>query len=329
MTRFTKARRGSALLIVLWLSAALAAIAFSVATGVRSEIEHVSTSEEDVRAYYLAAGSIDRAILHMQWSQSGSAADGSNPYFRPGQPRMFLPFPEGEVVVEVIPEASKININNAHVDLLAQLLLQLGAAPEQAQSIAAGIADWRGVSPNAGPSAFDQYYSSLQPSFRARHASIEDVEELLSIPGMTANLFYGTWVRAGQGTSSQLVPRSGFRDCVSPFGGLDRFDVNSVEPAVLAAVGVPGELIQAVVARRNTQPILRTEELAAWTQASPELASHLTIASHNIYTFRATARLRHPDGTFSDLKRSVSALVRFLRPGKQKTFQILRWYDRG
>jgi len=48
------ARRGSALLAVLWLSAALGAIAFSLAATVRGEIEHTSTTLDGTRAYYLA-----------------------------------------------------------------------------------------------------------------------------------------------------------------------------------------------------------------------------------------------------------------------------------
>src|ERR1700683_539910 len=51
-------RRGSALLAVLWLTAALSAIAFSVASMVRAETERTSTAVDSLRAYYLATGSI-------------------------------------------------------------------------------------------------------------------------------------------------------------------------------------------------------------------------------------------------------------------------------
>src|SRR5271165_521873 len=59
--------RGSALLAVLWLSAALAAIAFTVASNVRAETERTSTAIDSLRCYYLASASIDRALLHIQW----------------------------------------------------------------------------------------------------------------------------------------------------------------------------------------------------------------------------------------------------------------------
>jgi hypothetical protein len=58
--------------------------------------------------------------------------------------------------------------------------------------------------------------------------------------------------------------------------------------------------------------------------------SHLTIAQHTLYTFRATARMRRPDGSLSDMKRVVSAMVKFLPVGSSdKPFHVLRWYDHG
>jgi hypothetical protein len=51
-----------------------------------------------------------------------------------------------------------------------------------------------------------------------------------------------------------------------------------------------------------------------------------------MYTLRATARLRLPDGKLSDLRRTVAALVKFNLPGnpdqKSVGFELVRWYDR-
>src|SRR3954451_4397693 len=61
-------RRGSALLTVLWISAALAAVGFALANTVRGEIERTSTTVDDLRSYYLATGAIDRAAIEVLWS---------------------------------------------------------------------------------------------------------------------------------------------------------------------------------------------------------------------------------------------------------------------
>ena len=47
--------------MVLWISAALAAVAFSLANTVRGETDRTSTQLDEVRGYYLAAGAVDRA----------------------------------------------------------------------------------------------------------------------------------------------------------------------------------------------------------------------------------------------------------------------------
>ena len=57
----TSNRRGSALLTVLWLSACLAAIAFSVSSSVRAETERVESTSNGLRAWYLATGAVESA----------------------------------------------------------------------------------------------------------------------------------------------------------------------------------------------------------------------------------------------------------------------------
>ena len=91
------AAKGSALLTVLWLAAALAAVAFAVATTVRGETERATNAAEGTRAYYLAAGAVERAALHVLWGRTTSnrmAFRGTTPgrcrcsrwHFRAGWP---------------------------------------------------------------------------------------------------------------------------------------------------------------------------------------------------------------------------------------------------
>src|SRR5262249_32029870 len=80
-------QRGSALVAVLWMSAALAAIAFSVSSTVRSEIDRVTTSADGLRAYYLASGSVERGIQWMMWGGEYRNQDGSPRYWEPNLPR--------------------------------------------------------------------------------------------------------------------------------------------------------------------------------------------------------------------------------------------------
>jgi general secretion pathway protein K len=306
--------RGSALLAVLWLSLALSAIAFSVANTVHGETERVSTAVDGIRSYYLATGALERGILYMQWGRQIASTDDS-PYYHPGKPVLRMSFPTGEAEVEVIPETAKYNLNRSSPDDLLRLMLSLGASEGNAREIVEAIVDWR--SGGAG-SPYDQYYLSLTPSFRARHASFEEIEELLVLKGMTTDLYYGSYQRDPSG---QLLRRGGLNECVSIFGALDSFDINTAHPAVLASLGLTEGQVQAIVERRRTQPFSPGSDLGAFG------SGRLRVGGNSIFTLRATARLRLQNGQLSDLRKTVAAMVKFMPPGYEAPYHIMRWYD--
>jgi len=313
------ATAGSALLAVLWLVAGLSAIAFSLATTVRGEAERTSTAVDGVRSYYLATGAIQRAILYMQWSPT-QLPDGRPRYYAPGTPAFDFQFASGVAHVEIIPETAKLNINLAPPEDLFRVLTNLGMDPNRAREIVLGIVDWRTAAGAERLTEFDQFYLSLSPSFRARHASFEEIEELLLIKGMTPDLFYGTYDRDEQG---RLFPRPGAKECLSVFGATDRFDANTAQPAVLGLAGLSPEMVAALIARRRVAPFRTDQEVAAFMGG----ANRLRIGGNSIFTLRATAQLRLPNGQLSDLRRTAAALVKFMPPGYDATIQILRWYD--
>ena len=301
--------RGSALLAVLWLSLALSAIAFSLATTVRGETERTSTAVDGVRSYYLATGAIERAILYMQWGKQ---------FYSPATPVLRMSFPTGDVEVEVIPETAKYNINRSKPEDLLRLLASLGIRPEQAVDVVNAIVDWRTA---GGISPFDQYYLSLVPSFRARHASFEELEELLVLRGMTTDLYYGTYDRDAGG---RLYRRGGLNECVSVYGAVDRFDANTAHPAVLASLGLAPQQVQSLVERRRRQPFLNDAEVGDYTQG---VTGRLRVGGNSIFTLRATARLRLQDGKLSDMRRSVGAMVKMMPAGYDSPYHVMRWYD--
>lgn len=311
-------KRGSALLAVLWLSAALSAIAFSVANTVRGETERTATASDGVRTYYLATGGVERALLHIQWGGT---------YYTPPVAQMRFTFPSGDALVEMIPENSKFNLNSVTPEELNRLLLNLGADPGRARQIVLGIMDWRAAAPG-GPTEFDQYYLSLTPSFRSPHASFQEIEEVLLVRGMTPDLFYGTYEReyAPDQTGSRLRARGGLKDCVSVFGNNGRFDVNGAEPAVLMALGIDPQAVGAIVAARQQTAFRAQDQLAPFGQSGPGFA-RLGIGGSTMFTLRSTGRLRLPNGQLSDLRKTVSATVKLLGGEWNPPYHVMRWYD--
>jgi general secretion pathway protein K len=317
----TTGRRGSALLTVLWITAALAAVAFSLSSTVLSETDHTSTTIDGLRCYYLAAGAIHRCSMEVLWSVT-NPAKRSVPK---GSTAVDYTFPSGDVRVEIIPEAAKLNVNFAPPAELSRLLGALGVDPDRAREIAAAIVDWR--RPALTTSAFDSYYLSLTPSFRARHASLQEIEELLLVKGVTPDLFYGTYIPAPEGSGGpRLIARQGLVDCLSVYGSQDQVDANTASPAVLAAVGLSPFAISTLVERRRVAP-LDQQQLGEFMQTAGAAAGRLRVEGNSMATFRATARLRLSDGRPGDLKRTVAAVVKYMPAGTGAPIHILRWYD--
>ena len=314
-------RRGGALLMVLWLSAALSAIALSVALSVRSEITRADTAMEGLRAYYLACGAADRALNYMLYGPGPRNPLGVPRFWEPGIPLLLMPFPEGEAAVEVIPESSKLNVNQVSDRELATLLAVLGVPPEGAQQIAMAVLNWRG----GGGSPLDQMYLMRSPSFRAPHASLEQIEELMSIAGITPELFHGGYTRTLQGG---LVPRPGLRDCLSVYSGGTALDLNTAEPAVMLALGGPPQGVETLVNMRR-QMVIRQQQVGAVMGLLGPAAGRFRLGGDRIYTLRATARMRRPDGVLSDLRRTVAMTVQIDSKSSPDLFRVLAWQDQA
>ena len=306
-------RKGAALISVLWLTAVLVAIAFSVSTTVRGEIDRATTLSEGIRCQFLARGAMDRFFLDYQ--RLGRRIFQAGPIYR-------YSFPEGEAVIELVPEASKLNVNTIPGEDLARLLLALGVPPDQAESTAAAILDWRS-SPVAGQqSPYDAAYLERGPTFLPRHASIQDGEELLMVRGVTRELYYGSLQRNAAG---ELVPRGGLKDCLSVYGSNSGVDAQTANPAVMLALGVPEDGVARIMELRRLTPAFLPEQWSLLRESLGVAAGRLGLGGRTMFTMRSTARLRNGAG-LSDTRRSVAALIKF-DPKPQVPYHLLRWED--
>ena len=317
-------QRGSALLSVLWLSAALAAIAFSLAITVRGEVERSSTDIDGLRAYYLARGGVERAALELLWSIPQPL---EKKLIRRYSTEVNYHFASGDVRVEILPEAGKLDVNREKPEVLERLMVALGVEPGRAREIAMAIEDWRTPAPGGSP--LDDYYSTLIPSFQSPHASIQEIEELLQVKGVTPDIFYGTYIPgepAGLGGPRPLVRRAGLADSLSVYGARGAVDANTANPAVLAAVGVPPGVIETLLERRKLAPFSQ-DQLNGFMEAMGIGGASLRVEGNTMLTFRGTARLRAADGRLSDLRRTVAVQVKYMPREADTPIHYLRWYD--
>ena len=311
-------RRGSALLTVLWISAALAALGFALANTVKGETERTSTTVDEVRSYYLATGAVERAAIEVLWSSVAPDNPKSLPRYSTWVDYEFL---TGAAHVEIIPETAKLDVNTVPPVQLARLLEALGASGDRISAIVEGVMAWR-----AGRGSS---FSSLPGStFPGSGTSFQEIEEMLAVRGVTPDLFYGTYAAAEAPPAGQarLVRRSGLVDCLSVFGSKAQVDANTADPAVLHALGAPDSGIQALVMQRRIKPL----DPAKLGELMPLLGTAgpmLRLAGNSIVTIRATGRVRSANGRFSDLKRTVAAIVKYMPKGYDSPIHILRWYD--
>jgi len=302
--------RGSALLAVLWLSAALAAVGLALASTVRGETERASTEVDGLRCYYLAAGGVHRAALELLWSIN----DPTNRKLPEGATRAIYHFASGDAFVEILPEAGKLDVNNASPDLLFKLGVALGLDPARAREIAMGIVALHGGGLTAGDPA-------APPSFPAGATSIKEIEELLAVKGVTPDIYYGSYGPLS-GPGSAMGWKAGLADCLSVFGSLEEVDINTAQPAVMAALGASAASVAAVLQARRLKPI-PPDQLGAFG-----LPGVFAWGGHTIATIRATARLRLSNGQLGDLRRTVAAMVKYMPlTGYDAPIHILRWYD--
>ena len=307
-------QRGGALLTVLWLSAGLAAIGLSVSATVRAETDHAATAADGLRASYLASGAVDRGIQWMLWP-SFRRPGGAPVFWSFNERRYTMAFPSGVAVLEAIPEGAKLNINTASPEDLSRVVFAVSGDEVRSRQIVEAILDWRSSAP--GPTPFDFYYLSVRPTFHARHASFQEIEELLAVRGMTPELFYGNYTADPDG---RLYARGGLRDCLSVWGGNGQFDANAASPALMEAMGTPPPVVAAIVARRLIAPFRSIEELRQVAPMTPALSAG---GGYSVWTLRATARLRRTDGSFSDAVRTSAAVVKLIASNDETSSNTL------
>jgi hypothetical protein len=208
-----------------------------------------------------------------------------------------------------------VNINQAAPDLLAAGLAASGMPGPRIAPFTGAILDWRTpIAPGFAPAS----------TFWVRHASLEQIEELLLVPGVTPDLYFGYRDRL---PGAGVVVHPGLRDLFSIFGGVNQIDINAAHPSLLLAVGVDPAMVARIVAQRRFSPI-GADEAAQMFPTQLRSGIQLRAGVDSAYTVKATARPRLPDGRLSEYRRTVAALMVY-QPGvsAQQLVTIRQWQE--
>lgn len=335
--RDSRRRRGSALLAVLWTIIALTAIGFALSTNVRTAIDRASLSVDATKAYFLAHGAIEVALHRIVRPWNPEKPDEG---FAVGQRYMRFEFATGNAEVEIVGESGKLDINQATPEALARLFASSGVESARALALAAAIAEFRarlkqGAVRLYGPPGYEQINLAPGSSFDGQPTSIQEMEELLMVPGITPDLLYGSFrevkqpaPNGGRGeTQSRLMRTGGLMRNLTAKGSTV-VNVNYASREMLLAAGLTPDLVDLIENIRAVRPLTPDDpgmgDLGGYRS---EIRLGLGGRSQR-YTLTATARSVAVGSQRPRAVRSVAAVVEAGRSDGPDPIRIVRWYDR-
>jgi len=256
------ARRGFALVLVIWALSLLALLAASYGGSSRGDAIATIRLADRIEAKNLARAAIERGIFELMreraWKTDGTAYD-----FQLG---------EADLSVAIWSERGKVDLNAGSPSLLRPLLVQAGATESEIDALIDGIEDWKDgddLKRLNGAEAED-YRAAGRPSGPA-NKPFESIERLQQLLGISPEIY------------RRLLPR---------------ITVHSFTPAIDPR-SAPEELLRAVpgIDPVSLEEFLATREKRKYDDPSEPLpilsapGSSLAADAGRIFTVRGTAVL--------------------------------------
>jgi len=201
---------GAALVLVLWLVAALSLTVLAAAQGMRQQTQHVGLGLERLRAESVLDAALQLAAQRLQVEK-----DAVSHYQRE---RMVLG--AHEIWLETTPSGGLVDINVASDSLLQALFHRVGGVtPGEAAILVSRVRDF--IDPDDTPGGIGgaeapQYRAAGWPAM-PRNSALEDLSELKAVLGMTPDLY------------DIIAPHLGIN-------GQQRIEIDSVPPALIDAL---------------------------------------------------------------------------------------------
>ncbi|MHB9023280.1 MAG: helix-hairpin-helix domain-containing protein [Armatimonadota bacterium] len=239
-------RRGIALVLSIWILAALVLLAGGLALKVRTDVQVSRNFADLIRCRWAALAGINRAMIEV-------AQLAKQPYLYLGEEGTALTadteiYELEDLTFDVIitDEAGKVNINTAPVEVLEALF--------GSREIAESIIDWRDTDDTPGAEGAESvHYESLEHPYRCKNAPFTTVRELLLVKGVTRDLL----------TKAPDVETLALEDCLTVYstdknqtaGGQARVNIKTAnQAAIKTAVGdaLSDQDIAAVISFRGS-----------------------------------------------------------------------------
>ena len=177
---------GIALIAVLWMLVLLSLVAATLSVEIHDATHIARNMAGSAAARKAADAGVQRAILDL----GGSANIPTSAKLRTDGTTYTWQFGNYAVRISIQDEASKIDLNQAPVELLSALFELQGIERGKAQSLADAIADFRdpdNLRHAHGAEAAE--YRDARLAWGPKNAPFQSVEELQQVLGMTADVY--------------------------------------------------------------------------------------------------------------------------------------------
>lgn len=234
MTRHLKNNRGVAIIIAVSIIGIIVILTLQFNKSMMSVLYAATNLNEGIRLEYIARSGFNcaLAVLHEDGKDTDSLQD-TWADFKDYSPYSVELFNNGFFLVEITDLTGKIQINSLvkqsgnYDNKQKQLFLRLLTSEEfnldidEAEDIADSIKDWIDKDDEVTMfGAEDSYYQSLESPYPCKNYSLESLDELLLIKGISRELYYG------------IDGGPGIRDYLTVYG-TGKVNINTADPVIL------------------------------------------------------------------------------------------------
>ena len=253
-----KNRRGSALVVVMWILITVALIVSTFAFEMQLESKIIVLQRQRFKAGQLALAGMELAKCMMAFEDKNNPSGEKLLYEEPwlneaakiaaGVPFLYREaFGDGTVNLHIDFEKGRRNISTMTGDEWKLLFDQAGIPNTQWDSLIDCLDDWQDeddLHRLNGAESDDPFYRSRD--YECKNAPVDTVDELLLIKGWTREILYGT--PPGEETEN---PITGIAGHLTTWGGKDkRINPNSASREVLNTIHISEGVIDAILELR-------------------------------------------------------------------------------
>jgi general secretion pathway protein K len=281
--------RGFVIVAVLWLLAALAALAIVFTVYLANSARTLSLNDSALQTEALVSACVELTAYQLRLAGEED---------RPASGSFHTQLNGAELFVTFVSETARIDLNAAPKELIKGLLTVLGADQERANEFVDRIVAWRTKSTIETSSKEDALYRAAGVSYSPRQAPFEHVNELalvLNLPPV-------------------LVERA--LPFVTVFSGASGIDARNAAPEVVAAL--PGMTPLKLKQFLNERASLSNDKDAV-ANALGEGSS--TVVAQKSQAYRLSIGIHFRNG-----RETRSEVVISLR-GEEDPYHILSWQD--